>query len=56
MRHIEQACATAEQADILARQTASERNRKRLRALLVELMPWSTLPEVQRLFRQVLLN
>jgi tetratricopeptide (TPR) repeat protein len=56
MKQIEQACATARLADTLARQTASERNRKRLRALLVDLMPWTSTPDVQHLFRQVLLN
>lgn len=53
---IEQACAAATEADALARRTASERNRKRLRALLVDLMPWISNPAVQDLYRTVLLN
>jgi tetratricopeptide (TPR) repeat protein len=56
LRQVEQACDTATQADILARRTGSERNRKRLRQLLCELMPWTHLDCVQSLYRQVLLN
>ncbi len=56
MRQIEQACDTAIQADVLARQTRSRRNRTRLRHLLYELMPWTQLDCVQSLYRQVLLN
>jgi hypothetical protein len=56
MRQIEQACDVATQADILARQTGSERNSKRLRQLLCELMPWTNLDCVQSLYRQVLLD
>jgi tetratricopeptide (TPR) repeat protein len=56
MRQVEQACDVATQADVLARRTGSERNRKRLRQLLCELMPWTHLDCVQSLYRQVLLN
>jgi tetratricopeptide (TPR) repeat protein len=56
MRQIEHACDVATQADILARRTGSERNRKRLRQLLCELMPWTHLDCVQSLYRQVLLG
>lgn len=53
---IEQACYAATQADVLARRTGSERNRKRLRQLLVDLLPWTRLDCVQSLYRQVLIN
>ena len=56
LQQIEQACDVASQADALARHTGSERNRKRLRQLLCELMPWTRLDCVQSLYRQVLLN
>ncbi|MFY1652831.1 hypothetical protein ACN27J_18310 [Solwaraspora sp. WMMB762] len=56
MGQIEQACDAASQADTLARRTGSERNRRRLRELLVGLMPWTDIDYVQRLYRQVLLN
>ncbi|MFY1703000.1 hypothetical protein ACN28G_14845 [Micromonospora sp. WMMA1923] len=56
MGQFEQACDVASQADILARRTGSERNRKRLRKLLLELMPWTDVDCVQSLYRQVLLN
>ena len=56
MGQIEQACDVACQAEALARRTGSERNRKRLRELLVDLMPWTDLACVQDLYRQVLLN
>jgi hypothetical protein len=56
MCQIEQACDAATQADILARRTGSERNRKRLRQLLVDLMPWASLDCVQSVYREVLLN
>ena len=56
MRQIEQACNIARQADVLARRTASQRNHKRLRQLLCELMPWTQLDCVRSLYRQVLLN
>jgi tetratricopeptide (TPR) repeat protein len=56
MGQIEQACDVATQADVLARRTGSERNRKRLRQLLCELMPWTRLDCVQGLYRQILLN
>jgi hypothetical protein len=56
MRQVEQACDVATQADVLARRTSSERNRKRLRQLLCEMMPWTGLECVQRLYRQVLLD
>jgi hypothetical protein len=53
---IEQACDTAVQADQLARQTCSERNRKRLRELLLEFLPWADQGCVKELYRQVLLD
>ena len=56
LRQIEQACDAASQADTLARQTESARNRNRLRQLLVDLLPWTNLDCVQCLYRQVLLN
>ncbi|GAA0911831.1 hypothetical protein Vau01_103750 [Virgisporangium aurantiacum] len=56
LKEIEQACDVARQADGLARRTESLRNRQRLRTLLVELLPWTSLDCVQRLYRQVLLN
>jgi len=56
LRQVEHACHAASQADVLARRTGSERNRKRLRQLLCELMPWTHLDCVQSLYRQVLLN
>ncbi|MDG4764402.1 helix-turn-helix transcriptional regulator [Solwaraspora sp. WMMD406] len=56
MRQVEQACDVARQADVISRRTGSERNRRRLRELLVDLMPWSDLDCVQSLYRQVLLN
>ncbi|MGI5211808.1 hypothetical protein [Plantactinospora sp. CA-290183] len=56
MRQVEHACDAASQADTLARRTGSERNRKRLRELLADLMPWATADCVQNLYRQVLLN
>lgn len=56
LRNVEQACEAAIQADILARQTGSVRNRERLRHLLVDLLPWTSLDCVQRLYRQILLN
>jgi hypothetical protein len=56
MRQAEQVCDVASSADVLARRTSSERNRKRLRQLLCELMPWTHLDCVQSLYRQVLLN
>ncbi|MFG1900352.1 hypothetical protein [Micromonospora carbonacea] len=56
MNQIEQACHAATEADVLARRTGSERNRKRLRQLLVDLLPWSGLDCVQSLYRQVLIN
>src|SRR5262249_10883247 len=43
MKEIEESCRVAAQAEVLARQTRSERNLKRLRELLVELMPWTDL-------------
>jgi tetratricopeptide (TPR) repeat protein len=56
MRQVEQACAMAAEADALARRTGSGRNRRRLRHLLVDLLPWAEMEVVQRLYRQVLLN
>ncbi len=56
MHEIEQACHAASEADMLARRTGSERNRKRLRQLLCDLMPWTGLDCVQGLYRQILLN
>ncbi|BCB73622.1 hypothetical protein GCM10022251_65660 [Phytohabitans flavus] len=56
LRQIEEACHVASQADVLARRTQSERNRRRLRELLVDLMPWAHLESVRDLHRQVLLN
>jgi transcriptional regulator with XRE-family HTH domain len=56
MNQIEQACHAAAQADVLARQTGSERNRKRLRQLLIDLLPWTGLNCVKSLYRQVLIN
>ncbi|GAA0408417.1 hypothetical protein GCM10009541_59390 [Micromonospora gifhornensis] len=56
MGQVEQACDAASQADTLARRTGSERNRKRLRELLIDLMPWTNIDCVQSLYRQVLLN
>ncbi|MGV9977021.1 hypothetical protein ACWDUH_05030 [Micromonospora wenchangensis] len=56
MGQVEQACDVAGQADILARRTGSARNRKRLRELLIDLMPWTNIDCVQNLYRQVLLN
>lgn len=56
MREVEQACEAANQAEVLARRTGSERNRRRLRELLVDLIPWTSLDCVQSLYRQVLLN
>lgn len=56
LRQIEQACDAAAEADRLARRTGSERNRKRLRQLLVDLMPYTGVDCVQGLYRQVLLN
>ncbi|QOC93910.1 tetratricopeptide repeat protein [Micromonospora craniellae] len=56
MGQVEQACEMARQADTLARRTGSERNRKRLRELLVDLLPWTNVNGVQSLYRQVLLN
>ncbi|MET7950010.1 hypothetical protein [Micromonospora sp. NPDC005324] len=56
MNQVEQACHAATQADILARRTGSERNRKRLRQLLIDLLPWAGLDCVQSLYRQVLIN
>jgi tetratricopeptide (TPR) repeat protein len=56
LHQIEEACHVAHQADTLARQTQSERNRRRLRELLVDLMPWANLDCVGELYRQVLLN
>jgi hypothetical protein len=56
MRQVEQACDAATQADVLARRTGSNRNRKRLRQLLCELLPWTQLDCVQSLYRQVLLD
>lgn len=51
---IEQACDTAVLADQLARQTGSERNRKRLRELLLEFLPWADQGCVKGLYYQVL--
>ncbi|MFG1952414.1 hypothetical protein [Micromonospora sp. NPDC048830] len=56
MGQVEQACDAASQADTLARRTGSERNRKRLRELLIDLMLWTNIDCVQSLYRQVLLN
>ena len=56
MGQVEQACDVAGQADTLARRTGSARNRKRLRELLIDLMPWTNIDCVQNLYRQVLLN
>jgi transcriptional regulator with XRE-family HTH domain len=56
LHQIEEACHVATQADALARRTRSERNRRRLRQLLVDLMPWTELDCVRDLYRQVLLN
>jgi tetratricopeptide (TPR) repeat protein len=56
LKRVEEACHVATQADVLARRTQSERNRRRLRELLVDLMPWIELVCVRDLYRQVLLN
>jgi tetratricopeptide (TPR) repeat protein len=56
LKEIEEACTVARQATELARRTQSERNLKRLRELLLELMPWTDLGCVQDLYRQLLLN
>jgi tetratricopeptide (TPR) repeat protein len=56
LKQVEDACHVASQADVLARRTRSERNRRRLRQLLVDLMPWTQLACVRDLYRQVLLN
>ena len=55
-RDIEQACRTALDAEALTRSTASERNLRRLRELLVELMPWTNLECVRDLYRKLLLG
>jgi tetratricopeptide (TPR) repeat protein len=56
LHQIEQACAVASQADVLARRAGLERNRKRLREMLVGLMPWASQDCVQKLYRRVLLG
>lgn len=56
LKQVEEACHVATQADVLARRTRSERNRHRLRQLLVDLMPWAQHDCVRDLYRQVLLN
>jgi tetratricopeptide (TPR) repeat protein len=56
LKQVQEACHIAIQADVLARRTHSERNRRRLRQLLVDLMPWAHLDCVRDLYRQVLLN
>jgi len=55
-REIEQACQVASEAETMARRTQSGRNQRRLRELLVELMPWTQLASVHDLYRQLLLN
>jgi tetratricopeptide (TPR) repeat protein len=56
MKEIEEACRVAAQAEMLARQTNSARNLRRLRDLLIELMPWTNVPCVKDLYRQFLIN
>ncbi|MEU9891123.1 hypothetical protein [Sphaerisporangium sp. NPDC051011] len=55
-QEIEEACHVALNAEALARATASERNLRRLRELLVELMPWTGLECVRELYRKLLLD
>lgn len=54
LRQVEQACDVAIQADRLSRQTGSERNRKRLRELLLDFLPWTEQECVKDLYHQVL--
>lgn len=53
---IEEACRVATEAAKLARSTKSERNLRRLRELLVDLLPWMSLDCVQDLSRHLLLG
>jgi tetratricopeptide (TPR) repeat protein len=55
-REIEEACRVAAEAETLARSTQSEHNLRRLRELLVELLPWTSMECVQDLCRRLLLN
>lgn len=55
-REIEEACRVAAEAEELARATQSDRNLRRLRELLVELLPWTSMECVQDLCRRLLLN
>jgi tetratricopeptide (TPR) repeat protein len=54
-RHLEKACRVGIQAEALARATSSERNLRRLRELLVMLMPWSRSDCIQELANKLLL-
>jgi hypothetical protein len=54
-REIEEACRVAAEAEELARATQSDRNLRRLRELLVELLPWTGMECVQDLCRRLLL-
>jgi tetratricopeptide (TPR) repeat protein/transcriptional regulator with XRE-family HTH domain len=56
LRDVESACDTAALADQLARQTSSERNRKRLRELLLEFLPWADQACVQALYHRILID
>jgi tetratricopeptide (TPR) repeat protein len=55
-REIEEACRVAAEAETLARSTQSEHNLRRLRELLVELLPWASQECVQDLCRRLLLT
>jgi len=54
LHDIEQACEAATYADQLARATNSERNRKRLRELLLGFLPWTSQDSVKSLYHQIL--
>jgi tetratricopeptide (TPR) repeat protein len=53
---IEEACRVAAEAEELARVTQSDRNLRRLRELIVELLPWTSQECVQDLCRRLLLK
>jgi hypothetical protein len=54
LRDLEHACEAAMHADRLARMTGSERNRNRLRELLLKFLPWTDQDCVKSLYHQIL--